>query len=86
MIIYHNEALSVLIRMLNSIFDQTPEKLLKEIILYDDSSDYDALLINHVISYGNHVKWPMEKIIKQRSEERLGLIKAKVYRLSNNYH
>ncbi|EJD76631.1 N-acetylgalactosaminyltransferase [Loa loa] len=78
-IIYHNEALSVLIRMLNSIFDHTPSKLLKEIILYDDCSDYDTLLINHVISYGNHVQWPMEKIITRRSGERLGLIKAKVY-------
>uniref|UniRef100_A0A8R1U0S2 Glyco_trans_2-like domain-containing protein n=1 Tax=Onchocerca volvulus TaxID=6282 RepID=A0A8R1U0S2_ONCVO len=78
-IIYHNEALSVLIRMLNSIFDNTPSKLLKEIILYDDCSDYDTLPINHIINYGNHVRWPMEKIITRRSNERLGLIKAKVY-------
>ncbi|MCP9257590.1 hypothetical protein DINM_000749 [Dirofilaria immitis] len=78
-IIYHNEALSVLIRMLNSIFDHTPSKLLNEIILYDDYSDYDTLLINHIINYGNHVRWPMEKIITWRSNERLGLIKAKVY-------
>ncbi|CAG9531507.1 unnamed protein product [Cercopithifilaria johnstoni] len=78
-IIYHNEALSVLIRMLNSIFDHTPRKLLKEIILYDDCSDYDTLLTNHVISYGNHAQWPMKKIIMRRSDERLGLIKSKVY-------
>lgn len=77
-IIYHNEALSVLIRMLNSIFDHTPSELLKEIVLYDDCSDYDTLLINHIISYGNHVQWPMKKIIMRRSDERLGLIKAKV--------
>ncbi|VDK69892.1 unnamed protein product [Litomosoides sigmodontis] len=78
-IVYHNEALSVLVRMLNSIFDHTPHELLKEIILYDDCSDHDALLINHVISYGNHVQWPMKKIAMRRSDERLGLIKAKVY-------
>ncbi|KAL4003745.1 Glycosyl transferase 2 family protein [Acanthocheilonema viteae] len=78
-IIYHNEALSVLVRMLNSIFDHTPPKLLKEIILYDDCSDYDTLLINHIITYGNHVQWPMKKIIMRRSDERLGLIKSKVY-------
>lgn len=77
-IVYHNEALSVLVRMLNSIFDHTPHGLLKEIILYDDCSDYDTLLVNHVISYGNHVQWPMKKIIMRRSNERLGLIKAKV--------
>ncbi|VDO83427.1 unnamed protein product [Onchocerca flexuosa] len=65
--------------MLNSIFDNTPAKLLKEIILYDDCSDYDTLPINHIINYGNHVRWPMEKIITRRSNERLGLIKAKVF-------
>ncbi|VDM20772.1 unnamed protein product [Wuchereria bancrofti] len=78
-IIYHNEALSVLIRMLNSIFDHTPSNILQEIILYDDYSDYDTMLINHVITYGNYVQWPMKKIITKRSNERLGLIRAKVY-------
>jgi hypothetical protein len=37
-IVYHNEALSVLIRMLNSIFDRTPAVLIHEIILLDDYS------------------------------------------------
>ncbi|VDK54863.1 unnamed protein product [Gongylonema pulchrum] len=77
-IIYHNEALSVLIRMLNSIFDRTPSHLIEEIILYDDCSDYDTLLVNHINSYGKHVQWPMQKIVTRRSEQRLGLIKAKV--------
>lgn len=64
--------------MLNSIFDQTSPNLLKEIILYDDCSDYDTLLVSHITNYGKHVHWPMKKIITRRSDERLGLIKAKV--------
>lgn len=38
-IVYHNEALSVLIRMINSIFDRSPSKLIHEILLLDDWSD-----------------------------------------------
>lgn len=77
-IIYHNEALSVLIRMLNSILDRTPSNLLKEIILYDDFSDEDTILIDHLLKYANIERWPIEKFIMKRSNERLGLIRAKV--------
>lgn len=38
LIAYHNEALSVLVRMLNSILDQTPPDILTEFILLDDDS------------------------------------------------
>ena len=38
-IVYHNEAVSVLIRMLNSILQRTPERYLLEIVLLDDFSD-----------------------------------------------
>ncbi|VDN07741.1 unnamed protein product [Thelazia callipaeda] len=78
-IIYHNEALSVLIRMLNSIFDCTPLQLVKEIILYDDCSDQDTLVVDHIFTYGSLVQWPMEKVVTRRSDKRLGLIRAKVY-------
>uniref|UniRef100_A0A915AX99 Glycosyltransferase 2-like domain-containing protein n=2 Tax=Parascaris univalens TaxID=6257 RepID=A0A915AX99_PARUN len=78
-IIYHNEALSVLVRMLNSILDRTPSNLLKEIILYDDFSDEDAILIDHLLKYATIERWPIEKFIIKRSNERLGLIRAKTY-------
>uniref|UniRef100_A0A0M3IPI1 Glyco_trans_2-like domain-containing protein n=1 Tax=Ascaris lumbricoides TaxID=6252 RepID=A0A0M3IPI1_ASCLU len=78
-IIYHNEALSVLIRMLNSILDRTPSNLLKEIILYDDFSDEDTILIDHLLKYANIERWPIEKFIMRRSNERLGLIRAKTF-------
>lgn len=79
-IIYHNEALSVLIRMLNSIFDRTPSYLLKEVILFDDMSDEDAIVVEKVLQYANIDEWPWEKLIVKRSEKRLGLIRSKVRR------
>ncbi|XP_068458584.1 probable polypeptide N-acetylgalactosaminyltransferase 8 [Clinocottus analis] len=42
-LIYLNEALSVIKRALRSIIDRTPENLLKEIILVDDNSSNDDL-------------------------------------------
>ena len=38
-IIFHNEAFSVILRTVYSVLKETPPKLLKEIILVDDKSD-----------------------------------------------
>lgn len=42
-LIYINEALSVIKRAIQSIITHTPKKLLKEIILVDDYSNYSKL-------------------------------------------
>lgn len=64
--------------MLNSIFRETPAKHLKEIVLYDDCSEKDTLIENYIRDYGALAGWPMDKFKTHRSDERLGLIKAKV--------
>ena len=43
-IVFYNEGLSVLLRAIWSILDRTPEKYLKEIIVYDDGSNTTELL------------------------------------------
>ncbi|TKR67126.1 hypothetical protein L596_023328 [Steinernema carpocapsae] len=77
-IIYYNEAFSVLARMINGIFDRTPQELLHEIVLYDDFSDNDTIIAERLKEYGDLAGWNMDLIKMHRSEEREGLIKAKV--------
>ncbi|CRL07977.1 CLUMA_CG020921, isoform A [Clunio marinus] len=73
-ITFHNEAWSTLLRTVHSVINQSPEHLIKEIILVDDFSDLD------------HLKQPLEdymannfpKVKILRTEERKGLIRARI--------
>ncbi|KAK3603627.1 hypothetical protein CHS0354_017346 [Potamilus streckersoni] len=72
-IIFHNEALSVLLRTVHSVLDRSPTHLLKEIVLVDDFSDFDHLkqtLDDYV------AKLPKVSLI--RLKERSGLIRARI--------
>jgi len=75
-IIYHNEAFSVLVRMINGILKDTPADLLADIILYDDSSEEEVAIEKHLKKYAAIAKWDIVKFYS--SEQREGLIKAKV--------
>lgn len=90
-IIYHNEAFSVLIRMINSILANTNANILHKIILYDDFSDekvrIDKLLLQYIKLQSEKddskkktsmtFAWT-SKIKIYRSDKREGLIRAKV--------
>nr|KAG5700655.1 hypothetical protein BaRGS_015485 [Batillaria attramentaria] len=72
-IIFHNEAWSVLLRSVHSLLDRTPPHLLTEIILVDDKSTM------------GHLGKPLEKYFKDyakvrivRSPERGGLTRARL--------
>ncbi|KAI8789545.1 polypeptide N-acetylgalactosaminyltransferase 5 [Biomphalaria glabrata] len=72
-IIFHNEAWSVLLRSVHSILGRTPEHLLKEIILVDDFSTKE------------HLKAPLEKYFNEypkvqivRATKRQGLTRARL--------
>uniref|UniRef100_A0AC35TIY8 Glyco_trans_2-like domain-containing protein n=1 Tax=Rhabditophanes sp. KR3021 TaxID=114890 RepID=A0AC35TIY8_9BILA len=78
-LVYHNEALSVLIRMINSIFYTAPMERVKEIILYDDLSEEDVVVSGYLKEYGEIEGWNMELLKFYRAEQREGLIRAKVF-------
>ncbi|CAI4231092.1 unnamed protein product [Auanema sp. JU1783] len=76
-IIHHNEALSVLLRMLIGIFERTPLQLLKEIILYEDASESEHQLTSFLKQAIEQKQWTNVRV--ERSDERQGLIRAKVF-------
>ncbi|CEF68587.2 Glycosyltransferase 2-like domain-containing protein [Strongyloides ratti] len=77
-IVYHNEALSVLIRMLNGILNKTPKELLKEIILFDDYTNSELIIDEYLKEYASIEGWNMDIFKFYRSSQREGLIRAKV--------
>lgn len=72
-ICFHNEAWSVLLRTVYTVFDRSPRELIKEVILVDDASDME------------HLKTPLEKHFADnpkvkivRAKQRVGLIRARL--------
>uniref|UniRef100_A0A1I7XSB1 Glyco_trans_2-like domain-containing protein n=1 Tax=Heterorhabditis bacteriophora TaxID=37862 RepID=A0A1I7XSB1_HETBA len=75
-IIHHNEALSTLLRMIIGIIDRTPPELLHELIIYEDASDDEHRLTEHLQRFVK-TNTSNTNIIIIRSDERQGLIRAK---------
>ncbi|XP_055629524.1 putative polypeptide N-acetylgalactosaminyltransferase 9 [Toxorhynchites rutilus septentrionalis] len=78
-IVFYNEAWSVLVRTVHSILDRTPPKLVKEIILVDD------------FSYLPHTKTQLDDYVRSlskvrilRASERQGLIRARLLGARNS--
>ena len=73
-ICFHNEAWSTLVRTVHSIVNRSPDSLLEEILLIDDSSDMEHL--------GQRLDDYMERFDKVRivrGEERMGLIRCRMH-------
>ncbi|XP_055537193.1 putative polypeptide N-acetylgalactosaminyltransferase 9 [Wyeomyia smithii] len=72
-IVFYNEAWSVLIRTIHSVLDHSPPQLLREIILVDDCS-YFAHTKTQLDDYIR----PYRKVRVLRSPERIGLMRARL--------
>ncbi|KAM4018084.1 polypeptide N-acetylgalactosaminyltransferase 18 isoform 1-T1 [Anomaloglossus baeobatrachus] len=76
--IFVNEALSVILRSINSAIDRTPKKLLKEIILVDDNSNNEELKekLSQYVDEVNAQKPGFIKVVRHSKQE--GLIRSRV--------
>ncbi|XP_046742412.1 polypeptide N-acetylgalactosaminyltransferase 35A-like [Diprion similis] len=75
-ICFYNEHYMTLLRSVHSVVDQTPDKLLHEIILVNDWSDDDAL---HV-KLDAYIKEHFEKKVRlYKTQRREGLIRARMF-------
>lgn len=75
-IIFTNEVWSALLRTIYSVFNRTPNHLLKEIILVDDASDREEL--KEKLQLYIEKNFPKEKIKLIRMPDRQGLIRARL--------
>jgi len=74
-LIYLDEALSIIKRAIHSIIDKTPAHLLKEIILVDD---YSSNLMEKLDETINSIHEERPALVKRvRHSERLGLTQAR---------
>lgn len=76
-IIFNNEAFSVFKRTLHSLYNRTPHKLIKEVILVNDNSTYDYLydpLKIYVEENFKNIKFQFINLV-----QRSGLMKARIY-------
>uniref|UniRef100_A0A182NPH0 Polypeptide N-acetylgalactosaminyltransferase n=1 Tax=Anopheles dirus TaxID=7168 RepID=A0A182NPH0_9DIPT len=72
-IVFYNEAWSVLLRTVHSVLDRTPTVLIEEIVLVDDYSS-----MAHLKRPLEEYIAPLEKVRLVRASKRLGLIKARL--------
>ncbi|ETN65655.1 N-acetylgalactosaminyltransferase [Anopheles darlingi] len=72
-IVFYNEAWSVLLRTVHSVLDRTPSALIEEILLVDDSST-----MKHLHQQLEHYIAALPKVRLVRAPKRVGLIRARL--------
>lgn len=72
-IVFYNEAWSVLVRTVHSILDRTPPELIEEIVLVDDCST-----LAHLKTQLDDYFRPLQKVRIVRAKQRQGLIRARI--------
>ncbi|XP_035674854.1 inactive polypeptide N-acetylgalactosaminyltransferase-like protein 5 [Branchiostoma floridae] len=75
--IFHNEALSVVLRSIHSVISQSPPHLIGEIILVDDSSDKPDLMFPLEAHISTNTKL-RDKVKILRNPKREGLIRSRL--------
>uniref|UniRef100_A0A2M4BJJ2 Polypeptide N-acetylgalactosaminyltransferase n=1 Tax=Anopheles marajoara TaxID=58244 RepID=A0A2M4BJJ2_9DIPT len=73
-IVFYNEAWSVLLRTVHSVLDRTPCELLEEILLVDDSSTMEHLQL----PLANYIAANLSKVQLIRAPSRVGLVRARL--------
>uniref|UniRef100_A0AAG5DL82 Polypeptide N-acetylgalactosaminyltransferase n=1 Tax=Anopheles atroparvus TaxID=41427 RepID=A0AAG5DL82_ANOAO len=77
-IVFYNEAWSVVVRTVHSVLDRSPAHLVREIVLVDDSSTLPTLKTQLEEYFRPHAK---VRVI--RAPTRLGLIRARIFGAKN---
>ncbi|MCL4127966.1 UNVERIFIED_CONTAM: hypothetical protein GTU68_036936, partial [Idotea baltica] len=71
---FFRENLSTLLRSVHSILDRTPENILKEIILVDDTDE-----VEYHLEVKGAVSGLSDKVILLKTDRREGLIRARIF-------
>ncbi|KAK6195672.1 hypothetical protein SNE40_001053 [Patella caerulea] len=79
-IIFHNDALTMILRTVHSIINRSPKSMLKEIILVDDFSYYPDLGVD-LDKYVSKLS-PLVRVI--RNDKREGLVRSRLHGANNS--
>lgn len=75
-IVFHNEALSTLLRTIYTAYTRSPSYLIKEFILVDDASNLEKYPHLDFVLENELYKYPNVRLVRQK--KRIGLTKAKI--------
>lgn len=78
-ICFYNEAKSVLLRMITSIFERTPKNLIHEVLVVDDNSDENVSPPLEELRQLFKTEWPYQPLKLVKTPKQEGLIRARIF-------